>query len=1303
MREFLVSELYRELLGPRNGPHEKINRNPLAEYIAGVLEPEKQTMDVSPENEMQILLQESSTTAQIPEDDDVFEEITSLHPDRLLLNPLSRPNSFGISFCIQGEDPKIKICVSWARYFFEDGGWKRNPRIGIIGEVPIADIRGIRRIYLDSSGTESAEFAAEICIYIYVKHRGNDIYYVRIHMRNFLRLPDYTGSKEDWEKKKTEYYIFQPQIRVNCVSGRITGIREKELSGAEMGEDREMELIYRKKPILARGYMCAAYWKEIDPEIPDCPVEMRFPPFHWVDGELDAGIAREFTCPDVRSEFLPVFAVGVPEYGWSPEFGEEPELRAEILAESWDPGDLYRKLAPLVDGYEKWINRMEDVIRSIYSGGDLDTALGIAIKCRTVLGRMRRSLEILRTDPDARLAFCFANRVMDLQSRWAGRREGLRWRPFQLGFILLVIESIYDRESNTRDICDILVVPTGAGKTEAYLAIAAFAIALRRRKSLRQGSAGTGVCVIMRYTLRLLTVQQFRRALRMILACEYLRVANLGSGGPVGWRPSGCDIGEDFIWGTARFSLGLWVGGGVTPNRLGDYGRADHGGRPIPGALSILQGNAGNREWGEPAQIMECPVCGSVLAIPDSGLPVDRDYHLHLIIRVGDAGPEKIEKRIINTIKTLQQQYPVIGHELRFHGNGFATLSLLIRPQSEILPEQIDEMWREIERNTGNVALRSARASRPGYFLLYCKTRRNTDRPYDFIISCPNPGCPLNREVLWAEGKLSGKNELEIRGRKIRAPDGLKFADVPDFMRIGENGSVASRIPIPAQTVDEQIYTEPPTFLVGTVDKIARLAFEPRYSTIFGLADKYSKTGGYFRTKLEPPSKRCGEQSEGVPEKHLAPPDLIIQDEIHLIEGPLGSMVGFYEGAIEYLISEHNPGLRIKYIASSATVRGAKEHIRSIFAREVSVFPPRGIDVDDRFFIRIPGTGRTRDTTLPTRLYMGICSPGLGPHTPLVRIWSRLLQSSYELAKKHGRGADPYWTVVGYFNAIRELAGLVSLWRQDIPERLGQISRDPRKISDDSLMELSSRCESTNLPVLLNRLEKEFSGNPPVPGTPDAVLATSMFGTGVDVPRLGLMIVHGQPKTTSAYIQATGRVGRKGGGLIVVFYRATRPRDMSHYENFCGYHMCMEKFIEHLTATPFSPGTVERCAGPVAVAILRISENEHQKGGAKMVLRPEIKPEIDRIVKFFERRGQQQPEMRRTPDNLIEGIFNSKIDRWSIFAHKYGNLIFAEYGMVTKPVVLGDPEHEYGKLPVVYRNVPQSLRDVEEMTKFETG
>jgi hypothetical protein len=457
------------------------------------------------------------------------------------------------------------------------------------------------------------------------------------------------------------------------------------------------------------------------------------------------------------------------------------------------------------------------------------------------------------------------------------------------------------------------------------------------------------------------------------------------------------------------------------------------------------------------------------------------------------------------------------------------------------------------------------------------------------------------------------------------------------------------------------------------------------------------------------------------PIKRFEPPNLIIQDELHLIEGPLGTLVGLYETAIDILCSNVNAEkvIKPKYIASSATIRNAKSQVSAVFGRKISIFPPPGLSISDNFFTHSEEP-HPLNSIPPGRLYMGICVPGRGPPTATYRIWAALLKQAYELKLIRGgtdAEVDQFWTIIGYFNAIRTLASAVSLYKADIIERLGQLGGNIRNLEPH--LELSSRMESSEIPGALEQLAK-FPDN-----TVDGVFVTSMFGTGVDVDRLGLMIVHGQPKTTANYIQATGRIGRIMGGLVVTYLKSTRPRELDHYEFFIGYHRNLSRYVEPITVHPFSPRARERAIGPISVALLRNAEKINSipvndewvpenlfagRGrtisGSRRIVNNRNSPEITAIINAIENRSQIQPDKVRPTKDTCSNETASEFDRWHAVASTLSDLIYYESTMIRvpqNPVVLGDPQHEAANPPltVVFRNSPQSLRDVESSATFE--
>jgi ATP-dependent helicase YprA (DUF1998 family) len=333
---------------------------------------------------------------------------------------------------------------------------------------------------------------------------------------------------------------------------------------------------------------------------------------------------------------------------------------------------------------------------------------------------------------------------------------------------------------------------------------------------------------------------------------------------------------------------------------------------------------------------------------------------------------------------------------------------------------------------------------------------------------------------------------------------------------------------IPVSSVDEALYEDPPTMLVGTVDKFARVAWDERAGVFFG-----------------------AQRDPG--------PSLIIQDEFHLISGPLGTIVGLYEAAFDVLMSQS--GYRPKIVASTATIRRAGEQSLGVFGRQVALFPPAGLDADDSYFVRT-------DRAAIGRAYAGLMPQGHTPLTALVHLSAALLQAPIDLGLA-GSAKDLYWTFVAYHNSLRELGKTITLAHDDIPARLKVIAEAEdtcRTLSHDNVVELTSNIPPREIPRVLEHLKVTTEQG----GAVSMLASTNMLSVGVDVARLGLMAVVGQPKSTAEYIQASSRVGRSGPGLVVTLYSPSKPRDRSHYESFVPYHAALYKSVEPTSVTPFS-------------------------------------------------------------------------------------------------------------------------------------
>jgi hypothetical protein len=397
---------------------------------------------------------------------------------------------------------------------------------------------------------------------------------------------------------------------------------------------------------------------------------------------------------------------------------------------------------------------------------------------------------------------------------------------------------------------------------------------------------------------------------------------------------------------------------------------------------------------------------------------------------------------------------------------------------------------------------------------------------------------------------------------------------------------------LPVVVVDDEIYRTCPSLLMATVDKFARLPFKGETRALFGLRDRWSATYGHL-------SAAHGDLVGGrklrdsVPARRLLPPELIIQDELHLISGPLGTMVGLYETAIDYAASlTGNDGALIpsKVIASTATIRRAARQVGQLYGgRSLSVFPTPGLTARDSFFACELAIDPDTDDSAG-RLFVGVNAPGSSAKTLLVRVYSILLASVGSELQVDPSAADPYASLVGYFNSLRALGGAKRLVEDDVAlVRLKYLSQQrglPRRhIANPE--ELTSRIDSWRIPALLKKLDVQFprgKSSWPV----DVLLATNMISVGVDIDRLGLMVVAGQPKTTAEYIQATSRVGRKHPGLVVTMFNWMGARDLSHYERFESYHSALYRYVEAISVTPFSSRAIDRGLRAVFAAMNRL-------------------------------------------------------------------------------------------------------------------
>jgi hypothetical protein len=982
VRDRLVEALKLDLVGPWAG-HVIANERlpgwvrPSNWYLTGFLIP----LGTPPEN---------SADADEDEDVDVVPESAGLpeesNEERKAAKKGFFPSSMGLSFLVPKEAHSVAVFVHWGDYTASeiegaDGKpvsvWQRQARqemvaVALTGsndpvvhDVPASG--GLqfhiveRRISFGDVDQRIAQGTRSVSVFL-VNHRAPN-----------KDNPDVS-------------YVFQAEIEVR---GDNPFVPRPDLRGTQAAEwdDRVADLHYADTPEYATGHGVSAEWEIVD------------------------GVCRL-----LRSAWIPsaevekTVTVDVPG----------AELSMEALGALVDGAAAETALRPLVGQYRGWIEMRRSTVTTL-QGSRRETADELLRFAGVAADRIALGIALLAQDAYALDAFRVANRSVARALRKRLGIETPRWHAFQLAFLLLNLPGLADPSDPNRATVDLLFFPTGGGKTEAYLGLAAFAMVLRRlRHPGEKGCAAAGVSVIMRYTLRLLTLDQLSRAAGLVCALELEREKDVAR------------------YGEWPFEIGLWVGKAATPNILGHKGD----GRSDSARTKVRQFKADPKGKPSPIPLENCPWCGT-----------------------------------------------------RFGPDSFA-----------LLP--------------------------------------NDDQPRELRIVCTNFECEFTRDR-----------------------------------------------PLPIVAVDEPIYRRLPAFLIATIDKFASLPWVGQAGTLLGGAERHDATGFYGAAE---PGKGTRLATP------LPPPDLVIQDELHLISGPLGTMTGLYEAAIEALCVREIDGraVRPKIVASTATVRRAQDQIQALFARPLTqVFPPPGPDRRDSFFARmVPSSEKA------ARLYLGIAAQGRNPKVIMRKAWLALMgaaERAYRDAgghKNEQNPADPYMTVLGYFNSLRELGGARRILEEEVQNTIKayggrkRISEERGLFQDrknfSEVVELTSRVSTDKVAEARRRLEAPFHK---IEQRVDCAIATNMISVGLDIRRLGLMVVLGQPKTHAEYIQATSRVGRddQRPGLVVTLLNIHKPRDRSHYERFRYYHETFYRSVEVSSVTPFSGPALDRGFAGALVGLAR--------------------------------------------------------------------------------------------------------------------
>lgn len=1047
-RDSIINFVGSRLVGPRGGREEVIEGRPFLQYMMGILFGQGTTVDDA-EGSVAAGVDDPTPHAGARKEDDRGSD------DWLRLVGETLPSAVGISFVVDAGEV-IRCQVNAARYEpgarAPDDRKRRRASEETWTRVPLAPEEGET---LDLA--EGAEPATVL------DKRGCVTARWRALGQKRLVTVTLVNQQRQQSGLDPERALFQVQLSCEATKGRV---HPYPVPARAYGPVPEEEYLYRSSVPFARGHGVAAEW-EVEDEV----------------------------CRRVMINFMPSVDVPLATFSLPEDAGDfDPRaLSVDWLArQDGDPGELRKVLRTFLAAYERWIQREAEAAR------DNGEAVGeeLAAQAAEWARRMSAGIDRLTTDADVRVAFAYANRAMGSQMVLTsylrqvaragdnlkspeppdmstfGNRE---WRPFQMAFFLGVVDGLCDTSAPSRSIADVIWFPTGGGKTEAYLLVAAFEL-LRRR--LADAPAETATAILSRYTLRMLTAQQFQRTAALFVSLETIRLS------------------DEARWGDASFRLGLWVGGGkqgLTPNRLVEAMEK----------LEEMRSTTGDRK--NPFLLTRCPRCGA-------------------------------------------------------------------------------DMFPEGSTSWGVVATEQ-----------------------EFRLFCPNGKCPFRHQL-------------------------------------------------PVDLVDESLYRAPPSMLIGTVDKFAQLPWDERARAFFAGPDGLG-----------------------------TPPSLLIQDELHLISGPLGTLDAGYESAIEEIIKRCGAA-QPKIICSTATIKNAAEQVRGLYARTAYVFPAPIRRWDDAFFFRSDPTR--------TRRYVGIMGQGY-TKALMGLVWtSAALMQAVQEAPLTTEERDAFWTLVAYHNSRRELGRTMTAARDEIPTRIKVVASseaNARPVPGQGVMQLSAQM-STSLDRAIRLLETSLGGAEPAL---DIVPCTSIMSVGIDIDRLGLMLVNGQPKLVAEYIQATSRVGRGATqGLVLTVFSAMKSRDRSHYEDFKGFHQNLYRFVEPTSVTPLAPPARERTLHAALVAIIRhTTEWGANKDAAVVELGG---PEVKAIVKAIIARARNIEEELASDveDELLEIL-----GRWE--QHQQPNFVYdrAFAGQQFEPLL-----SEYGGADRSGFPTMRSLRhvDAEVSVRIET-
>lgn len=556
--------------------------------------------------------------------------------------------------------------------------------------------------------------------------------------------------------------------------------------------------------------------------------------------------------------------------------------------------------------------------------------------------------------------------------------------------------------------------------------------------------------------------------------------------------------------------------------------------------------------------------------------------------------------------------------------------------------------------------------------------------------SLPNTKRGLNEEAIkWSGKETSNNTKIPMDlcpwcGKRLTYDPGVQ-----QFFCENRNCTFGRKA-VPVELCDESIYENPPSLLFGTVDKFAAIAHKVSTSNNEKAKD----------------SRRIFGTAAG-----FLTPDLIIQDELHLLLGPLGSAVSFFEGAIDQLCSRdvtlengNKITLRPKIISSTATTRNTELQIRALYDRSVNIFPKNGLTHDDSFFSFYKREKvDDKERYCSKRKYIGIMPTGRTQMTTQMRLAAiifvhrAIFELEYGNEADFEKAADNYYSVLSYFNSLREVGKTDALFYTEYAKYTKRLFKRVLRYgnlmdcfySGDNLgkAELTSRLSGEEINGKFAEVEqrwemahrlpyKDEDGNwnkAVVP--PDYILATNMISVGLDVSRFNTIIMNSMPRNIAEYIQASSRVARSVKGLVLTLHNPFRSRDVSHFERFREFHEKLYYYVEPISITPFSKKSVQKYLPLYMASIIRhLMPELANNNAAAQINKDKLKEKAMEIVSryFIERHERSQ----RLPNKLekqllttiqlkdIEQLISSALDQWSNMATEHpSNLVYENKGV----------------------------------------